>query len=218
MSQYGRKKDAGAYSLMSLESGPFLTMVTLGVAGLSAFPWQALVGAILPLVLGLVIGNLDHSFRDLFAPVVPGLIPLLGLALGLTIDLRAVVSAGALGILVGLFVVLVGGAVLVLADRLTGGDGVAGIAAATTAGNAAVVPAAVAAANPVYAPAAGQATIIVSASMVVTALLCPIATSLWARHVSRHDERGRVEDPAGPGTHADAHDGAEPKTGSRTPL
>lgn len=75
MSQYGRKKDAGAYSLMSLESGPFLTMVTLGVAGLSAFPWQALVGAILPLVLGLVIGNLDHSFRDLFAPVVPGLIP-----------------------------------------------------------------------------------------------------------------------------------------------
>src|ERR1700722_14210645 len=30
--QYGKAEDAGAYSLMSLESGPFLTMVTLGLA------------------------------------------------------------------------------------------------------------------------------------------------------------------------------------------
>ena len=37
MGQYGRKEDVGAYTLMSLESGPLLTMVTLGVAGLSAF-------------------------------------------------------------------------------------------------------------------------------------------------------------------------------------
>ena len=50
MEQCGRSEDAGAYALMSLESGPFLTMVTLGVAGLSAFPWQTLVGAILPLI------------------------------------------------------------------------------------------------------------------------------------------------------------------------
>ena len=45
MGQYGRPRDVGAYTIMSLESGPFLTMVTLGVAGLSAFPWQTLVGS-----------------------------------------------------------------------------------------------------------------------------------------------------------------------------
>src|SRR4051812_42519319 len=39
MGQYGKPEDVGAYSVMSVESGPFLTMVTLGVAGLSAFPW-----------------------------------------------------------------------------------------------------------------------------------------------------------------------------------
>src|SRR5689334_21022142 len=37
MGQFGRNRDVGAYSVMSLESGPFLTMVTLGIAGLSAF-------------------------------------------------------------------------------------------------------------------------------------------------------------------------------------
>ncbi|MEY4812983.1 MAG: hypothetical protein RLZZ162_56, partial [Verrucomicrobiota bacterium] len=30
MTQYGRPRDAAAYSVMCLESGPFLTMLTLG--------------------------------------------------------------------------------------------------------------------------------------------------------------------------------------------
>jgi hypothetical protein len=106
---------------MSLESGPFLTMVTLGIAGLSAFPWQALVGAILPLALGMALGNLDPAMRRFLAPAVPALVPFLGLTLGLTINLTAVWQAGLLGVGLGLFVVLIGGAVLLLADKLTRG-------------------------------------------------------------------------------------------------
>src|SRR5207244_12840087 len=49
MGQFGKPRDVAAYSIMSIESGPFLTMVTLGVAGLSAFPWQAPVAYLLPL-------------------------------------------------------------------------------------------------------------------------------------------------------------------------
>ncbi|MGT2486539.1 2-keto-3-deoxygluconate permease [Methylobacterium oryzae CBMB20] len=63
MGQFGRPKDAGAYAIMSLESGPFLTMVTLGLAGLSAFPWPTLVGSILPLLIGMILGNLDRDMR-----------------------------------------------------------------------------------------------------------------------------------------------------------
>jgi 2-keto-3-deoxygluconate permease len=79
---------------------------------------------------------------------------------------------------------VVTGIVLILADRLTGGNGVAGIAAASTAGNAAAVPAAVAAANPAYAPVAPAATALVASSVIVTALLVPIVTAWWARRVS----------------------------------
>lgn len=185
MAQFGRKKDAGAYSLMSLESGPFLTMITLGLAGLAAFPWQALVGAILPLALGMLIGNLDPKMRELFGPLVPAMVPFLGLALGLTINLNAVIKAGLLGIALGLFVSLVGGLVLMTADRLTGGDGIAGLAAATTAGNAALVPAIIAEANPIYEAAAEEATVLVAAAVVVTAILCPILTSAWARRLRK---------------------------------
>jgi len=193
MGQFGRNRDVGAYSVMSLESGPFLTMVTLGIAGLSAFPWQALVGAILPLLLGMLLGNLDPAMRKFLAPVVPAMVPFLGLTLGFTIDLTAVWRAGMLGVVLGLFVVFVGGAVLLLADKLTKGDGIAGLAAATTAGNAAVVPAIIAEINPAYAPAAQSATVLVAASVVVTAIMCPVVTVAWAKLVLKKPGNKEIE-------------------------
>jgi 2-keto-3-deoxygluconate permease len=183
MAQFGTPRDVAAYSIMSIESGPFLTMVTLGAAGLSAFPWQTLVGAVLPLVVGVTLGNLDRELRAFLARAVPVLIPFFAFALGAGINLANVWQAGLLGVLLGLGVVLVGGAVLIVTDRLTGGNGVAGIAAASTAGNAAAVPAIVASANPAYAAAAAPATVLVAASVVVTAVLTPIATAWWASRV-----------------------------------
>ncbi|WP_186075241.1 2-keto-3-deoxygluconate permease [Burkholderia gladioli] len=183
MGQYGRSEDVGAYTIMSLESGPFLTMVTLGVAGLSAFPWPTLVGSILPLAIGMLLGNLDREMRAFLGRAVPVMIPFFALALGAGLDLHKVWQAGLLGIVLGVAVVIVTGVPLFFADRLTGGTGVAGVAAANTAGNAAAVPALIAAANPVYTEAAKTATLLVAACVVVTAIVSPILTASVARRV-----------------------------------
>jgi 2-keto-3-deoxygluconate permease len=193
MGQYGRPSDVGAYTIMSLESGPFLTMITLGVAGLSAFPWQTLVGAILPLVVGMIIGNLDREMRDFLGRAVPVMIPFFAFALGTGLDLSKVWQAGLLGLGMGVAVVVVTGIPLFFADRITGGTGVAGIAAASTAGNAAAVPAIVAAANPAYADAARPATILVAACVVVTAILTPIVTAWVSRAVGRDADKPAEE-------------------------
>lgn len=186
MTQYGRPEDAAAYSVMGLESGPFFTMVTLGVAGLSAFPWQTLVGAILPIAIGMLLGNLDPDLRHFLAHGVHVLIPFFAFALGATLNLKLVWRAGLAGLALGLAVLVVSGFFLVLADRLTGGNGTAGIAASTTAGNAAAVPALVAAANPQYAPSAAPATLLVACSVIVTALAAPFLTAWWSsRNASR---------------------------------
>jgi 2-keto-3-deoxygluconate permease len=190
MGQFGAPRDIAAYSIMSIESGPFLTMVTLGVAGLSAFPWQALVGAILPLALGMLIGNLDRELREFLGRAVPVMIPFFAFALGAGINLASVWKAGLLGVGLGVAVVLVTGIVLWITDRLTGGNGTAGLAAASTAGNAAAVPAIVAAANPVYKPAADSGTILVATSVVVTAILVPIVTAWWHRRVQTQAGQG----------------------------
>jgi 2-keto-3-deoxygluconate permease len=184
MGQFGQARDVGAYSVMSLESGPFLTMVTLGVAGLAAFPWPALLGGILPLFAGMLLGNLDREMRDYLGRAVPVLIPFFAFALGANLDLARVWQAGLLGLGLGLAVVVVTGVPLFFADRLTGGNGVAGVAAASTTGNAVAVPAIVASANPAYADAAAQATILVAACVVVTAVVVPLATAWAARRAA----------------------------------
>ncbi|MDB6141196.1 MAG: 2-keto-3-deoxygluconate permease [Pseudomonas sp.] len=190
MGQYGRSEDVGAYTVMSLESGPFLTMVTLGVAGLAAFPWPTLLGSILPLLVGMLLGNLDREMREFLAKAVPVMIPFFALALGASLDLHNVWQAGLLGIGMGVAVVVVTGIPLYFADRFTGGTGVAGVAAANTAGNAAAVPALIAAANPIYADAAKSATLLVAACVVVTAILSPILTAAVAK---RYQERQQAK-------------------------
>jgi len=181
MEHYGRPEDAGAYCVMALESGPFFTMITLGVAGLSSFPWQTLVGAILPLFVGIALGNLDQEFRIFLGKAAPALIPFFAFGIGASLNLKRIWEAGLIGFVLGIAVIAISGLALIIADRLTGGTGVAGIAAATTAGNAAAVPALVSAADHRYAAAAGPATILVAASVIVTAFLVPPLVAWWDR-------------------------------------
>ena len=173
-----KKEDVAAYSIMSLESGPFFTMLILGVTGLASFPLLAFVFALLPLIIGMVLGNLDEDMRSFLSKGQDVLIPMFALALGFGINLKDVVSAGASGIVLGLAVVVITGIILYLLDKLTGGTGLAGFAAASTAGNAAAVPVAVAAVYAGYKGVAAQATVQVAAAVIVTAILVPIV-SAW---------------------------------------
>ncbi|ANS73502.1 2-keto-3-deoxygluconate permease [Paenibacillus yonginensis] len=188
MGQLGRKaEDVAAYSIMSLESGPFFTMLILGVAGLASFPVLAFVFAILPLVLGMILGNLDEKMREFLSKGQEVLIPLFALAIGSGINLTNVVKAGFSGVLLGIGVVVITGVVLFLIDRLTGGNGVAGIAASSTAGNTSAVPMAVAAVYTGYSAIAATATLQVTAAVIVTAVLTPLLTTWFAKRAERRN-------------------------------
>jgi 2-keto-3-deoxygluconate permease len=134
----------------------------------------------------MLLGNLDSQMREFLAKAVPVMIPFFALALGASLDLNKVWTAGMLGVGMGICVVVISGTTLYIADRWTGGTGVAGVAASSTAGNAAAVPTLVAAANPIYSEAAKSATLLVASCVVVTAILTPLLTAWVARRV-RHE-------------------------------
>jgi len=188
MGQLGRKEDVAAYSIMSLESGPFFTMLILGVTGLAHFPFVAFVFAILPLVIGMVLGNVDQDMRTFLSKGQEVLIPMFALALGIGINLKDIAAAGISGIVLGVGVFSITGVVLIALDRLTGGTGLAGIAAASTAGNAAAVPLAVAAAYAGYKGISNTATVQVAASVIVTAILVPVFTGWYYRRLQRRSK------------------------------
>lgn len=198
MQQYGTKEEAGAFVLMSLESGPLMTMVILGTAGIASFEPHVFVGAVLPFLIGFGLGNLDPELREFFTRAVQTLIPFFAFALGNTIDLSVIAQTGLLGILLGLAVIVITGIPLIIADKvLGGGDGTAGLAASSSAGAAVATPVLIAEMVPEFKTMAPAATALVATSVIVTSILVPILTSLWSRKVKGKavvaDLRGAVK-------------------------
>ncbi len=181
MQTYGTKEEAGAFVLTSIESGPLMSMVILGASGVARFEPQIFIGALLPFVVGFILGNLDPKVRAFFSPGGLLLIPFFGFSLGNTIDLNSLLSPlVGLGVLLAVSVIILTSIPLILADKYIGrGTGTAGLAASTTAGAAAANPIAIAAVAPQFSEAAKTATPLVAICVIVTSILVPILTGLW---------------------------------------
>lgn len=145
-------------------------------------PLMSLLAAIIPILLGMLLGNLDKGLRELFSPMGTAIIPLIGFALGAGIDLSSIIKGGFPGVLLGLTTVFIGGFFIVFFDRVVGRrPGYAAWAVSTTAGNAIGVPAAVAIIDAAWEPFVASATVQVAASTVITCILAPLITSWWAK-------------------------------------
>jgi 2-keto-3-deoxygluconate permease len=182
-SSMGDENDVGSYVMQNIETGPFFTLLMLAGAGLANVPYMSMVSVIAPLAAGMLLGHLDKDFRELCGPSRSDLVLLfLAFALGNNIDLKAIVIAGPAGIGLGIATCVITGAACIVVDLLTGGRGIAGAAASSTAGNAAATPKAVALIDPTYAAVAPVATLQVAASVIVTAILTPLLTTMvWKR-------------------------------------
>lgn len=184
MQQYGKKEEASAFVLMSVESGPLISMLILGAAGAAVFEPRLFVGAVLPFIIGFALGNLDHELRAFFGRCVHPLIPFFGFALGNGIDMKVILTSGLPGILLGLGVIVVTGIPLMLADRFIGrGNGAAGLAASSTAGAAIANPKIIGDMIPAFQKVAPAATALVATSCLVTAIVVPILTAMWAKRM-----------------------------------
>lgn len=195
-SQYGDEEDRGAYIASALNDGPFFTLVFLGLSGLGAIPFTYVVAAVLPFILGFVLGNLDAKFADMLKPASAITVPFFAFALGAGIDLRSLALGGVTGIWLGLAVSVITGALTYLGYRLLLGERSAvGFAAGTTAGNSVATPAIVAQADVAFEPYVAVATAQIAAAVLVTAIVTPLLTHF----VHQRLRRGKPDEPAGAG-------------------
>lgn len=176
--EFGDETDIGAISIISLNDGPFFTMIALGTAGLAQIPVKSLIGVMVPIIIGMILGNLDEKMRKFLTAAGPVLIPFFAFGLGTGMHVNMLIQAGIAGIFLGILTTFVGGFFNIIADKLTGGSGIAGAAASSTAGNAVSTPAAIALSDPTVTSLANIAAVQVAASTITTAIFTPILTTI----------------------------------------
>ena len=189
--QYGNRSDVGAVAVLSLNDGPFFTLMALGMLGAN-FPIIAFIAVLLPIGIGMLLGNLDPDIRSFLKPGESLPIPFFAFALGAGMNFATFFNPKVVvaGVTLGLMTVVLTGLTGILVFKLFREKSqIAPVAEASTAGNAVGTPAAIAAAASVAAgagmmsPAEAQAyknlveiaTLQVSLSTLTTAILCPFA-------------------------------------------
>lgn len=186
---YGTEVDRGAVAMTTISVGPTVTMIVMNSSGQAVIPFWQIVGSILPLVLGMILGN---CFPYMKKQLVNGIIPItmiLGFVLGANMNFAQLVEGGLSGVLLGI-IVLSGFVFTVLADRfLTRGSGIAGAAISSTAASAVATPAAMMAIDPNLAKAALIATPQIAAAVIITALATPWLTALVSKQFAKKSSK-----------------------------
>lgn len=195
-SKYGDEADVGAIAIISSNDGPFFEMMFMGIAGVAAIPIISLVAVIVPIIAGMILGNLDEKFRDFLKPGMFIAIFTFSFPLGAGLSLQTLIQAGIPGIILGLMTLIVTGVPTYFIYRLLipkkmRRTSAVGAGVGTTAGNAIATPAAIAAVDPSWLPYAERATVQVAAAIVVTAVLVPFLVDFFYRYELK---RGLVTD------------------------
>lgn len=186
--EYGDGTDVGAVSILALNDGPFFTMLALGAAGYSV-PVNTLAGCVVPILAGVILGNLDPEIRKFCEPGATMLIPFFAFPLGANLTLSSFAKAGIPGIMLGVCGTLITGMTGFLVYKLLKMKVPAlGAAVSSTAGNAAATPAALAAAGVIGTQISDTATAQISAAIIVTAILCPMLVTFLYGRTNRQKE------------------------------
>ena len=175
---YGDKDDASIYPFAVIPALPALPMIMLSAyisGGFSGIEWTPIISIFLPLVIGIILGNLDPEFGKVFGPVMPAALMLLGWLLGQGMDMFEAIRSGISGIIVTIIFMVLSMPLMYFIDKkILKYDGLAGVSIATVAGMSTAVPATVGAAIPAVAGDVTSATAQVLMAAIITSILAPI--------------------------------------------
>lgn len=189
--EYGDSTDVGAVSILSINDGPFFTMLALGATGIAEVPFMALVATLVPIIIGFILGNMDEEIRKFLEPLTVVLIPFFAFPLGSGLNFGQLLQAGVPGIILGVAcTILTGLGGYLVMKLLKAKNPAVGAAIGTSAGNSAATPAALAAVDPSLAAIAPIATVQLAAAIIVTAILCPMFVNFLAK---RHNAKAAVK-------------------------
>lgn len=188
--EYGDQSDAAIYPFAVIPALPAIPLIIMSVyisGGLGEVDWEPVISVFLPLIIGMVLGNLDEEMGKIFGACMPAAMILLGWLLGQGMDLFEAVQTGMSGVIAAvIFLVLTMPLLDFIETKVLGYEGYSGVALSTVAGVTTAVPAIVALALPELSQYVVSSTAQILTACIITSVLAPmIVQKLYTK---RHQE------------------------------
>ncbi|MFU2193826.1 2-keto-3-deoxygluconate permease [Streptococcus pluranimalium] len=181
MKDYGDESDQAAFGLVAVMALPIIPMFIYGLTSPTPLNFMPILSTLFPLVLGIIIGNLDHDLSQHMAPAMGFIIIMLGWGVGANINLFEAMKAGLPGIMMAILYYLIGALPLILIEKyILKRSGASATALSTVAGLSASIPLLMVVSNPELKDYASQSAAITSLVVVCTAIIAPILCQKFA--------------------------------------
>lgn len=178
--QYGDPDELSSFGLVTLFVSPAIPMCVIGLTSGLGFNWMVILATFIPLVAGVLLGNMDQKIADFVKPGISIIVPFMGFCLGAGLDFRILLDTSLPALfLVACIYTLVFMPVLLIDKKILKGRGHLSTAMTSIAGTGMTIPAMLAAESEIFAPyvqdAVGQAALCV----ILTSLITPFFMKLF---------------------------------------
>lgn len=175
---YGSEDDMSAYGLTGIFSIPLFPIIVysivMGASG-GGMDWTPVITTLIPLIVGIILGNIDPEFSNIFTPGIGAILPLLGWNLGQGMNLVTALESGVSGLVLTILFLLINSYIFFLDNKILKHDGVVGLSLLNVAGVSTSNPAILAGMYPAllgtYTSAATSQVLLVC---VITSILTPV--------------------------------------------
>lgn len=178
--EYGDEIDPAAFGLTALFAIPALPMLVFGLGGGASVDWMPIISAIVPMIVGMILGNLDPDFRELFANGVVLLIPVLGWNIGQSLNLLEGLQSGLAGIVLSILYYVLMSPTVFLDKTILKNDGIASLSMISITATSASFPMIIAQSFPELEPFVNDATAQIVTAAIVTILVTPMLVTRLA--------------------------------------
>lgn len=182
VSEYGEERDKGAFGLVGLVCVPAFPIFVFSITQGGSIDWMPILAAVIPIIAGLILGNLDRDFAKLVGGIMGPLTPFMGWSFGAGINLFEAIKAGPQGVLVTIiFYLALLPILLIVETKILKESGISAFGLSSVAGLSASIPSILAFSNPELTPYVSMATTQIAFGVVFTSVLTPIFTQFYAK-------------------------------------
>lgn len=151
----------------------------LGIADITP---SSILDLALPIIVGIILGNIDKNFCEFLAGTQKYILPFLGFSIGLGIDLETIIQGGIGGLILSGMTFTAAFAISLPADiYINKRPGWAALAIYTAAGNTVIVPSLVADLDPSWQDYASLAEAQLGMVVILSSILVPLTIKFWVK-------------------------------------